>query len=275
MKIGVIQNLIADDKEKNLAHAEEMIRRAADEGAEIVALPEMFCCPYETGKFKEYAEEAGISKNQQGKRSIWQMLSDTAKECKIVLIGGSFPELDGGKIYNTCFVFDENGRQIARHRKVHLFDVNIKGGQYFKESDTFTAGDDVCVFEAKGHKIGVAICFDIRFVELFRQMALAGAEAVVVPAAFNMTTGPLHWELAFRSRAVDNQYFTIGAAPARDEKGKYVSFAHSIFCDPWGRIIKEADEKEGIFICDIDFAEVARVREQIPIISGLKKDFVV
>ena len=266
MKIAVLQNFVYDDKNRALDEVRSMALSAKASGAQMAILPEMFCCPYETKKFPLFAEEAG--------GFIWQSLSDIAKENEIFIVGGSIPEKDGDKLYNTCFVFNEKGEQIARHRKVHLFDIDIKGGQYFKESDTFTPGDEskATIFEAYGHKFGVAICFDIRFVELFRSMALEGVEAVCVPAAFNMTTGPLHWELAFRSRAVDNQYFTIGAAPARNTSGKYVSFANSIVCDPWGKVIAGAGTEQNVMLCDIDFEEVKRVREQLPIMAAIKNN---
>lgn len=273
MKLAVLQNAVYEDKDKTLQEVRDMVGEAARQGAGMAVLPEMFCCPYETEKFPLYAEEAG------GK--IWTALSDMAAQNGLFLVGGSMPELVrtcgeyncSDRLYNTCFVFNDKGEQIARHRKVHLFDIDIKGGQYFKESDTFTPGDKhhVTVFEALGHKFGIAICFDIRFVEEFRQMALEGVEAVYVPGAFNMTTGPMHWELVFRSRAVDNQFFTIGAAPARDENSSYVSWANSIVCDPWGRVIAEAGVKPGITMCEIDFDEVKKVREQLPILAALKK----
>jgi len=182
------------------------------------------------------------------------------------------PEAEKGKLYNTCFVFNEKGEPIAKHRKMHLFDIDVEGGQRFKESDTFTAGNSVTVFDCRLGRFGVMVCFDIRFVELSRLMALDGAEAIFVPAAFNMTTGPAHWELSFRQRAVDNQLFMAGCAPARDEKGSYVSYGHSIVTDPWGTVIAEADEKEQILYADLDMNDVSRIRSQLPILSARRTD---
>ena len=264
MRIALLQTSVVDDKERNLEQARLFVSEAASGGAEIAVLPEMFNCPYETEKFPIFAEERGDKS--------WQTLSSIARENRLCLVGGSIPEREGGRLYNTCYVFDADGNQIAMHRKAHLFDINIRGKQSFRESDTFTPGDSTCLFDYSGHRFGVSICFDIRFPELFRNMAIDGAEAVFVPAAFNMTTGPLHWELAFRSRAVDNQYFTVGVAPARGLNGRYVSFANSLVCDPWGIVIANAGENAGVVICDIDLDLVSCVREQLPILSARRPE---
>ncbi len=259
MKLALIQNPISTDKEANLALAERSIAAAAAQGAEIVSLPEMFACPYSNKWFTRFAE------GTEGPTIA--MLSRAARKNHVGLIGGSFPELDGGKYYNTCFVFDPDGQQIARHRKVHLFDIDVKGRQTFRESDTFSAGDEITLFTLFGHTFGLAICFDIRFPEQFRAMALRGAEAVFVPASFNMTTGPMHWELVYRARAVDNQYFMIGSAPARQEDGHYVSYGNSIVVDPWGTVLARVGGEQTILTCDIDLGEVGRVREQLPFLQ--------
>ena len=188
------------------------------------------------------------------------------------MVGGSLPELDGDKVYNTSYVFDPTGRCVARHRKMHLFDIDVAGGQRFRESDTLSAGNEITVFDTPWGKMGLCICFDIRFPELFRRMALKGAEAIFVPAAFNMTTGPMHWELSFRMRAVDNQLFTVGAAPARNEQGCYVSYAHSIACSPWGEILSRAGTGQETLLVDVDFSENERVRSQLPLLSARRAD---
>ena len=264
MRIALLQMPVTTDKAENLRVAAEYVSRAAKGGAEIAVLPEMFCCPYDNVYFPKFAEPRG------GK--IYSALSDMARENGITLVGGSMPERDGEKIYNTSFVFNSEGREIARHRKVHLFDIDIAGGQRFFESDTFSAGEDITIFEAGGHTFGLCICFDIRFPEIFRCMALKGAEAVIVPAAFNMTTGPMHWELTFRMRAVDNQLFTLGAAPARDESGSYVSYANSIACSPWGKVLARAGEQAEILFAEIDFSEIPEVRAQLPLLSARKTE---
>ncbi len=264
MRLALIQSAVYADKEKNLRCAKKLIREAAQNGASLVMLPEMFCCPYSSAHFKEYAEAAG--------ETIYTAMQSAAAENHVVLAAGSFPEKEGEKLYNTCFVFDETGKKIARHRKMHLFDINVEGGQAFKESDTFCAGDDVTVFSCALGTFGLCICFDIRFPELSRCMMQRGAQAILIPAAFNMTTGPAHWELAFRQRAVDNQLFTAGCAPARDENGSYVSYGNSIVCSPWGEVIARAGKDETILYADVELSDNARIRQQLPLISARRTD---
>lgn len=264
MKIAAIQMPVGMDKRENLRTAAEFVRRAAEQGARIAVLPEMFFCPYTNEYFPRYAEEQG--------GPAFEAMAGMARQNSLTLVAGSMPERDGGRLYNTGFVFDPQGQVIARHRKVHLFDINVQGGQRFCESDVFTPGEDVTVFEADGHRFGLCICFDIRFPELFRRMALKGAEAIFVPAAFNMTTGPMHWELSFRMRAVDNQLFTVGAAPARDEQGCYVSYAHSIVCSPWGKVLAQAGTDPELLVAELDLSENERVRAQLPLLSARRPD---
>lgn len=264
MKFALIQMPITKDKQENLQTARRYIAQAAAAGARVAVLPEMFCCPYSNSAFPVFAEEAD--------GPLCAALAQTAKENALTLVAGSIPERCGDKLYNTSFVFDENGRQIARHRKIHLFDAHIDGGQHFRESAVLSPGCQPTIFTVDGIRIGLCICFDIRFPELFRAMALDGARAVIVPAAFNMTTGPLHWELSFRMRAVDNQLFTLGAAPARDTARSYVSYAHSIVCSPWGTPIADAGTEPNLLLVDIDFAEVDRVRQQLPLLSARRPD---
>lgn len=262
MKIALIQMKVGTDKEKNLRKARQLVLQAGREGARIAVLPEMFCCPYANEFFPRFAEPVG--------GHIFTELSSMAKDANLTLVGGSFPEEEDGKLYNASFVFSRDGQLRASHRKAHLFDIDVEGGQHFHESEVFMPGDSITTFRTAGHTFGLAVCFDIRFAEMFRCMALKGVEAVFVPAAFNMTTGPLHWELTFRMRAVDNQFYTIGAAPARDKYGVYQSYAHSIICDPWGRVLADAGENECVTVADVDLSENERAREQLPILSARK-----
>ena len=213
-------------------------------------------------------------KRQEPERGdTWKKCSRLAAERGIYLVAGSMPERDeAGHIYNTSYVFDRNGHQIGKHRKMHLFDIDVKGGQYFKESDTLTPGDQVTVFDTEFGKIGLCICYDFRFPELARLMVDEGARVIIVPAAFNMTTGPLHWELMFRQRAVDNQVYTIGAAPARDLNAGYHSWGHSIVADPWGKVLLEMEENPEVKIVDLDLDEVKKVREQLPLLKHRRRD---
>lgn len=254
--VALCQMQVGNSVVENLKRASELIS-AASESAAVVMLPEMFCCPYSNADFVRNREPFG--------ERITKTLAETAAKAGVILIGGSFPEEDNGKIYNTCPVFDGSGRLIAKHRKVHLFDIDIEGGQRFFESDTFSAGRDATVFDTPFGRFGVCICFDIRFPKLFERMTAEGARAVFVPAAFNMTMGPLHWELLFRARAVDNQVFMFGCAPARDTDADYVSYANSVAVDPWGRVLLNAGIDEAINIVSADIAETTRVRRQIPL----------
>jgi predicted amidohydrolase len=155
---------------------------------------------------------------------------------------------------------------------MHLFDIDVKGGQYYRESDTLSAGDKVTAFDTEFGRMGLCICFDCRFPELVRLMVLEGARVILVPAAFNMTTGPAHWELMFRGRAVESQCYVIGTAPARDLHSSYISWGHSIVVDPWGRILTQMDEKEGIRIVELDLDYVEEVRQELPLLKHRRTD---
>lgn len=264
MKIAQLQTHVYPEKQRSLAQVEAYMDKVMPEKPDLVALGEMFQCPYVTKNFPLYAEEEG--------GDTWQRLSQLAAKHQVYLSAGTVPELDGGKVYNTAYVFDRQGRQIAKHRKVHLFDIDVEGGQSFKESDTLSAGNQVTVFDTEFGKIGICVCFDFRFPELGRLMALKGAKLILVPAAFNMTTGPAHWQIMFRSQALNNQCFVAGTSPARDEASSYVAWGHSLLVSPWGDIIKEAGEKEGFQITEIDLSEADRIRSQLPLLSARRTD---
>ena len=265
MKVAAIQMPTVKDKIQNIRTAGTYIEKIKAENPDFVILPEMFCCPYQTENFPVYAEKEG--------GPSWQAMSDYARKYHIYLIAGSMPEADDvGKVYNTSYIFDRDGKQIGKHRKAHLFDINVKNGQHFKESDTLTSGDHATVFDTEFGKMGVMICYDIRFPEFARTMVLDGARMIFVPAAFNMTTGPAHWELTFRARALDNQIYMLGCAPARDTQAGYISWGYSIVTDPWGKVMKQLDEKEGILIEEIDLDREDQIREQLPLLKHRKSE---
>lgn len=262
---ALIQMPVTGDKAHNLRTARAWIAECAAQGATLVMLPEMFCCPYASSAFPQYAEPAG--------GPTWQMLAEAAGENRVVLVGGSLPERDEvGRIFNTCFIFDPQGRQIGRHRKMHLFDIDVTGGQRFKESDTLSPGSEVTVVDTDFGRLGVAICYDLRFPELARLMALQGAKLLAYPGAFNMTTGPAHWEILFRTRALDNQVFMLGCAPARDETAGYVSYGHSLAVSPWGRVINQLGPEAGCLLVEMDLDEVERVRRELPVLQHRRRD---
>ncbi|MFP4661645.1 MAG: carbon-nitrogen hydrolase family protein [Halanaerobiales bacterium] len=287
--IGIIQMKVTDDKEKNIRKAEGMIKESVmavssivrdrskfskktDEflqeemvkRPELVILPEMFNCPYQSDLFPEYAEEEG--------GYTYQHLSRIARENQIYLVGGSIPEREDDMIFNTSYIFNREGERIGKHRKIHLFDIDIEGGQTFKESDTLSSGNNIEVVETEIGKIGIIICYDLRFPELSRLLVNRGAELIVVPGAFNMTTGPAHWEILFRTRALDNQVFMLGAAPARDEDSSYVSYGNSIVVDPWGRVLNKLDKEEGIIVETINIELLEKIREELPLLKHRRTD---
>lgn len=265
VKIAVIQMKVDRDVDKNITVAEDFIRKSVYDGADMVVLPEMFCCPYETSNFPIYAELEG--------GDIYNRLSSIASRFGIYLVAGSVPEIDKFcRVYNTSYIFDRSGTKIGKHRKMHLFDIDVEGGQYFKESDTLTPGNSICVFNTEFGKIGLCICYDFRFVELSRIMVDEGANIIIVPAAFNMTTGPAHWEHLFKMRAVDNQVYTIGAAPARDYDSSYTSYGNSIVASPWGEVVNKMNEEEGYFIVDLDLNYIDKIRKELPLLKQRRHD---
>ncbi|MDD5944784.1 MAG: carbon-nitrogen hydrolase family protein [Clostridia bacterium] len=265
VRIAQMQMPVFDNKVKTEKYINEAVKKAADQKADIICLPEMFCCPYQVENFPLYAEGEG--------ERMWKACSAIAKQYGIYLSAGTMPEKsEDGKIYNTAYVFDREGKQIAKHRKAHLFDIDVKGGQYFKESDTLSAGNKATVFDTEFGTFGICICYDFRFPELSRLMALKGAKLIFVPAAFNMTTGPAHWELMFRSQSVNNQVFAVGTAPSRMAGASYQSWGHSIVTDPWGAVVSQMDEKEGMNITEIDLERADEVREQLPLLKQRRTD---
>lgn len=251
-------------KPETYAHIRALLASIPDGAANLIMLPEMWNGPYEAKRFPDFAESEG--------GPSWQFLSALAKERHVYLCGGSIAEREDDRVYNTAYVFDPDGRQIAKHRKMHLFDIDVKGGQRFFESDTLSPGNSVTVFSTPFCKMGLCICYDFRFPELARLMVDAGAKVILVPAAFNMTTGPAHWELLFRQRAVDNQVYTVGVAPARDPAASYQSWGHSIVCSPWGEVLMQADEKESVAITSLDLDRVDEIRRQLPLLLQRRTD---
>lgn len=265
IRLALCQMNVIDNKEANIKNARMMITESVSENADFIVLPEMFNCPYSNDKFIEYAEEENNS-------FTLNEISSLAQDNQVYILAGSIPEKENDKLFNTSYLFDKSGDIIAKHRKMHLFDIDVKGKITFKESDVLTAGDDFTIADTEFGKIGIGICYDVRFPELARIMVENGALILFYPGAFNLTTGPAHWELLFRSRALDNQVYCVGVAPALNKDASYHSFGHSIIANPWGEILAEADEKENLIICEIDLDEIKKVREELPLLKNKRED---
>jgi len=260
-RLALVQLAVGANKTENLLRAETFIAKAAKEGgAQVVALPECFNSPYGTQYFSEYAEDVS-----SGSSPSLDVLKKAAKENSVHLIGGSIPERDGDQLYNTCIICGPDGSVLGKHRKVHLFDIDIPGKITFKESEILSPGNSFTTFATNQCQVGVGICYDIRFAEMGLVYRDLGCQLLVYPGAFNMTTGPAHWEALSRSRALDNQVYVATVSPARDTGASYVAWGHSTVMDPWGTVVAKAEEKEGIVYADIDLEKLKTVRDQVPI----------
>ena len=258
-RVLALQKKTLASPDENLERVTAALKDVPAGSIDFIVLPEIFICPYDNSQFPIFAQEEG--------GEAYLFLKKLAEEKGAYVIGGSIPEKDQDRIYNTSFIFDRTGEPIGKHRKVHLFDIDVEGGQYFRESDVLSPGDSITVFDTEYGKMGVCICFDIRFPDLFMKMRQEGIVMVFVPAAFNMTTGPAHWETLFKARALDNQIYVLGCSPARDENASYVAYGHTILTDPWGSVVCMLDEKEGILRETIDLAQVQKIRRQIPLMQ--------
>ncbi len=266
VSLGICQMPVVEEKKENLKTAAAYVAAAAVRGCRIVILPEMFNCPYQTELFAAYAE--GYPDGE-----TLQLLGEVAARHRVVLVGGSIPERDSaGRIYNTCFVFDRNGTLLGKHRKVHLFDVAIAQGTQFQESAVITAGNAGTVLTVDGLRLGVAICYDLRFPELARAMVLQGADILIYPAAFSPVTGPVHWELLLRARAVDNQVFTVGVSPAATPGAVYQPYGHSLAVDPWGEPLGQCGSQEELLCVAVDLTKLQKVRQELPLLQHRRPD---
>jgi predicted amidohydrolase len=266
---------IGADKAKNLTHARDKVLEAASAGANIIVLPECFNSPYGCDFFPSYAESLLPSPPTKEQSPSFHALSAMAAESKTYLVGGSIPELDTKtkKYYNTSLTFSPTGALLATHRKVHLFDIDIPGKITFKESEVLSPGNKVTILDLPPYgKIAIAICYDIRFPELATIAARRDCFALIYPAAFNTTTGPLHWKLQGRARAMDNQVYVALCSPARDINASYHAWGHSLVCDPMAAVLTEAGESEEIIYADLNGSKIEETRKGIPIYGQRRFD---
>lgn len=265
LRLGIVQMEVGLDKNQNLDRAAQMVEAAAKQGAQMVVLPEIFNSPYIARRFPEYAESyPGQSTG---------LLANLARKHHLILVGGSIPERDSNDaLYNTSFTFGPDGSLIGRHRKIHLFDVDIPGKMTFQESATLSPGNDFQILRQGDLRFAVMICYDVRFPELARQAALQGAHLLVIPAAFSRTTGSLHWDILMRCRAVDNQVFVAAASPAFNPQASYQTWGHSMLVDPWGKVLAQAGDEEKLLLVDLDLSVIDEVRAQIPVMQQRRTD---
>ncbi|ESN93857.1 hypothetical protein HELRODRAFT_186060 [Helobdella robusta] len=267
LRLALIQFTVGSDKAANLNKICSLVKQTClDHKPNIVALPECCNSPFGHEYFNEYAESIVDGPSVK-------MFSSVAKENKIFLVAGSVPEKgNDGKLFNTTTVFNPDGNHISTFRKVHLFDIDVKGKFSFQESKTLTAGDSLATFSAYGWKIGLGICYDIRFAEMAQLYSRAGCKLLIYPAAFSMATGPYHWEILTRGRALDNQCYVAAVSPSRCLTASFVAYGHSIVVNPWGEIVTKADETDKTIVADIDLNYLEEVRETIPISKQKKTE---
>ena len=266
LNVAVLQMNSKADKQENIVDALALIDRAAATGARLVALPEVWPYLGPDDANREHAETVP--------GPITDLLAERARRHGIYIHGGSIYETRPGDpgMYNTAVVIDPQGEIIARYSKIHMFDVVLDGGDEYRESSTVTPGDEIVVTEIDGIPVGLAICYDLRFPELFRILALKGAQVVILPAAFTLMTGKDHWETLIRARAIENEIYMV--APAQwgtYQPGKWC-YGRSMVVDPWGTVVATASDGVGIAQATVDLNRVATVRRQIPSLANRRPE---
>lgn len=264
--VGVVQTNSGDDPEANLAEALAGIDRAARMGAQFVSLPETWTYLGRSSGDKPAAVPIP--------GELTDTLAEKARQHGIWLHGGSMLERVGehDRLYNTTVVFDPMGDIVARYRKIHLFDVDLVGQESFQESDRIQPGQEIVTFDMHGTTVGLAICYDLRFPEIFRTMALDGAEVIMVPAAFTMMTGKDHWEPLIRARAIENSVFMVAAAQVGAHPPGRLCHGRSMVVDPWGVVLAQAGDIPTVITATLEMDEVSRVRGQIPSLRNRMPD---
>ena len=267
MRVAAIQMNSGPDVGANLALAGDLLAAAAADGCQLAVLPENFALMAERGRDKAaHAEEPGNG-------PIQEFLSATAAEHGLWVIAGSMPlvspEIDNQRVYGACPVFDPDGNQQAIYRKIHLFDVDlVEKGESYRESNSMYPGDEVVAVDTPAGRVGLTICYDLRFPELFRRLVDDGATVFTVPAAFTRTTGEAHWHMLLRARAVENLAYVIAPGQYGRHPDDRSTYGHSLICDPWGRILAEQAEGNAVVAADVDPDLPARLRKEFPALSN-------
>ncbi len=259
-KVAAIQMASGPNVEGNLNEARRHIAKAVEQGAKLVVLPEFFAI------MGMEAQDTVKAREQAGQGNIQQFLSETARKHKIWLVGGSIPLAGDSpdKVRNSCLVFDETGAQVARYDKIHLFNLTL-GNEAYNEAQTIEAGNQVVVVDSPFGRIGLAVCYDLRFPELFR--AMKNVDIIVLPAAFTATTGKMHWEPLVRARAIENLSYFIAAAQGGYHVNGRETHGHSMIVDPWGRILDELQRGSGVVVADINPSYHASLRKSLPALT--------
>ncbi len=258
---AAIQMTAGFDKPANLARAERLVRLAAVRGANLVALPEVFNW---RGK---RADQSNSAESLDGESLT--LMSRLARELQIHLLAGSITETVPGeaRCYNTSVMLGPDGARIAAYRKIHLFDVELPGRVTARESDAKLSGGDIVAVETALGKIGLSICYDLRFPELYRRLAFSGARTIMIPSAFTAFTGEAHWEPLLRARAIENQAYVIAPAQFGPSPYGYNDYGNSMIVDPWGRVLARASDQEGVVVAVIDYEYQDRVRRELPALN--------
>lgn len=262
VKVAAIQMCSSESVDENLHAVQGLIAAAAKEGAKLIALPEMFPLITDKRDLRVQARESF------GQGKIQDFLARTAQQYNVWLVGGTVPILNeaGDKVRAACLVYNEQGLCVARYDKIHLFDVVLSATESYRESDSIEAGEDSVVVETPFGRMGVAICYDVRFPELFNELFQKGAEIIVLPSAFTVKTGAAHWHVLTRARAIDTFCYVLAPAQSGMHASGRKTYGHSVIVDPWGNIIAECTaEKSGVIYAEINLDEVSRVRQAIPI----------
>ena len=266
VKVGLVQFEIVDEWAENMTRAHNILSGAAAGGAELAVLPEIFNMPYDMGLIAERAEPVPEGRTC-GELSRW------ARDLGVYIVGGSIAEAaEDGRYYNTSPVFDPEGRLLACHRKMHLFDVDLPGGVSVKESSVLSPGNQVTVLDVLGLRLGVAICYDLRFPELFRLMALKGVELAVLPGAFNNVSGPHHWEMLLRNRAAENTMYMAGISGLSTPDSAYQAWGHSMLVDPFAEIQVNLGRSQGFGLAEVDPERIKDIRARLPVLQQRRGD---
>jgi len=264
MKIAAVQMVSTPDVARNLEAAKALVARAAAEGARLVVLPEYFCLMGRNDR-----DKLGVAE-RPGSGPIQQMLAEAAKAHGVWLVGGTLPmAIEGNveRVTNTNLVYSPRGELAARYDKMHLFRYD-NGKEQYDEGRVLLAGGEPVAFEAAGVRVGLSVCYDLRFPELYRALMQPPCDLLSVPSAFTYPTGAAHWELLLRARAVENQCYVIAAAQGGTHENGRRTFGHSLVADPWGEIVTiRREEGEGVVVAELDAARIASVRMQLPALA--------